>query len=133
MLERLLRAYEWMHANRRRWVPLLVVVGALVVGREVLGSVPSEVDVELPIGAAHADVERVDVAYLESGELVHHVSLRFPDGAPESVRHRVELAPGAYDVAVDLVRDDGVTESRSGRLDAPAEGRVRLSLREGGS
>ncbi len=120
-----------MHANRRRWVPFLVVVGGLIVGREVMGAVPSEVDVELPIGAAHADVTRVDVAYLESDELVHHVSLRFPGGAPEAVRHRVELAPGAYVVAVDLVHEDGATESRSGRLDAPAEGRVRVILEEG--
>ncbi|UJR84704.1 hypothetical protein [Sandaracinus amylolyticus] len=131
MLERLHQGWEWMRTHRRRWAPALAIVAALVVGREVLGSTPREVDVELPIGAEHADIRRVDVTYLESDALVHHVSLRYPSGAPESVRHTVELAPGRYVVAVDLVHEDGATESREGRLDAPAEGRVRVSLREG--
>lgn len=120
-----------MHANRRRWAPLLAIVGALVVGREVMGATPQEVDVELPLGEGHERVTRVDVDYLESDELVHHVSLRFPGGAPAAVRHRATLSPGRYVVAVDLTREDGATESREGRLDAPAEGRVRVSLREG--
>ena len=92
---------------------------------------PSDVSVELPIGSRHADVTRVDVSFEESDELVHHVSLRFPDGAPESVLHTVELAPGTYTVDVDLtIRGDG-TESRSGRVEAPAEGIVRVDLEEG--
>lgn len=131
MLDRFVRGYQWMHENRRRWVPILVVVGALVVGREVLGATPQEVDVELPLGAGHDRVTRVDVDILESEALVHHVSLRYPSGAPEAVRHSVDLAPGSYDVAVSLEHDDGATETRIGTLDAPAEGRVRISLREG--
>ena len=109
----------------------MAIVAALLVGREVMGAMPHEVEVELPLGASHAALRQVDVSYLESDELVHHVSLRYPDGAPESLRHTVELAPGRYVVAVDLVHEDGATESRRGRLEAPAEGRVRVSLREG--
>lgn len=128
MLERVLSAWGWMHVNRRRWGPALALLGALVVGREVMGATPQEIDVELPLGAEHAAFTRVDVAYLESDALVHHVSLRYPDGAPAAIRHRVELSPGRYVVAVDLTRDDGAHEARAGRLDAPAEGRVRVHL-----
>lgn len=131
MIERLERGWEWMRTHRRRWAPALAIVGALVVGRELMDGTPREVDVELPLGPEHADVRRVDVSYLESDELVHHVSLRYPEGAPESLRHTVELAPGSYVVAVDLEHEGGATESREGRLEAPAEGRVRVHLREG--
>lgn len=131
VLDALHRGWEWMRTHRRRWAPALAIVAALVVGREVLGATPREVDVELPLGPTHADLRQVDVSFLEADELVHHVSLRYPEGAPESVRHRVELAPGSYVVAVDLVHEGGATESREGRLDAPAEGRVRVHLREG--
>lgn len=130
VLDRFLRGHQWMHENRRRWVPVLVVIGALVVGREVLGATPQEVDIELPLGADHDRVTRVDVNYLEAGELVHHVSLRYPSGAPEAVRHSLDLAPGRYDVSVELEHEAGTTETREGTLEAPAEGRVRVSLRE---
>ena len=131
MIERLERGWEWMRTHRKRWAPALAIVGALVVGREVLGGAPREVEVELPLGPEHGEVRRVEVSYLESDELVHHVSLRYPEGAPEALRHTVELAPGRYVVAVDLVHEGGATESREGRLEAPAEGRVRVHLREG--
>jgi hypothetical protein len=131
VLERFIRGYEWMHANRRRWAPPLAIVLGLLAGREVLGAVPRSVHVELPLGEGHEAVTQVDVAYLESDALVHRVRLRYPEGAPASVRHTVDLAPGHYVVAVDLAREDGATTSREGRLEAPAEGRVRVSLREG--
>ncbi len=92
---------------------------------------PRELDIELPLGEGHEHVMQVDVAYLESDELVHHVSLRYPTGAPDAVHHQVELAPGRYVVSVDLIREDGATESRHGTFDAPAEGRLYVHLREG--
>jgi len=116
--------------RRRRFGPLVLVGGTLVVGGELFARTPTEVEVEFSLGSAHTEVRQVDVAYLADGELVRRVSLRFPGGAPERVRHTVELAPGHYRVQVDVQRRDAGTESRSGRLDAPAEGLIRLHLDE---
>jgi len=118
----------FLKTHRRRIAPLVLGAAVLVVGREWQDHAPSDVAVELPIGARHAEVTRVDVSIEESDELVHHVSLRYPDGAPEHVLHTVELAPGHYDVAVDLTIPEDGTRSLSGRLEAPAEGVVRVHL-----
>lgn len=124
---------SFLKTHRRRIAPLVLGAAVLIVGREWQDHAPSDVEVELPLGERHADVTRVDVSFEESNELVHHVSLRYPEGAPEAVRHTVELAPGRYTVAVDLtMRGDGI-ESRVGRLDAPADGVVRVSLAAEGS
>lgn len=124
---------SFLKTHRRRIAPLVLGAAVLVVGREWQDHAPSDVEVELPIGERHADVTRVDVSFEEADELVHHVSLRYPEGAPESVRHTVELAPGRYTVAVDLTMRGDETESRVGRLVAPAEGLVRVSLEGEGS
>jgi hypothetical protein len=129
--ERLVNVWKWMHAHRRRWVPPVILLFAFVALHDWTSHAPRELDIELPIGEGHERVKQVDVAYLESDELVHHVSLRYPSGAPDAVRHQVELAPGHYVVSVDLIREDGVTESRQGTFEAPAEGRLRVRLREG--
>jgi hypothetical protein len=127
----LVRARESLLAYRKRIAPLVLGAGVLVVGGEIAQRAPASVEVELPIGAEHADVRQLDVAYLEGTAVVRHVSLRFPDGAPERVRHTVHLAPGRYRVQVDLHLRGGGTEIRTGRLEAPAEGVVRLHLSEG--
>jgi hypothetical protein len=124
-------ALAFLKTNRRRIAPLALGAAVLVAGREWEAHAPAERDGELPIGADHREFNEVGVSFLEADELVHHVQLRFPEGAPERLRQTVELAPGRYEVAVDLRRTDGGTESRTGRLDAPAEGLVRVSLREG--
>lgn len=119
---------SFLKTHRRRIAPLVLGAAVLVVGREWQDHAPRDVAVELPIGARHADVTQVDVSIEESDELVHHVSLRYPEGAPEHVLHTVELAPGRYTVAVDLTIEGHGTQSLSGRLDAPAEGVVRVHL-----
>jgi hypothetical protein len=129
--ERLERLIAAIAPHRARIASLVMIAGVIVVGLEISRTGPQDVDVALPIGAGHDDVTQVDVAYLEDGDLVRRVSLRFPEGAPSEVRDTVELAPGSYDVSVDLRRDDGSAESRAGRLDAPADGVVRVVLHEG--
>jgi hypothetical protein len=77
--------------------------------------------------AKDSEATRLEVSYLAEGELVRHVSLRYPEGAPASVRQRVELAQGRYRVLVEGELRDGGTWTRERRLEAPAAGTVRLS------
>ncbi len=122
---------EWLRLHRRRVAPLVLGAAVLVVGGEWQRHAPDEVDVELPIGREHTSIRRVDVDYLDSGELVQHVSLRYPGGAPDSIRHTAHLPPGRYLVSVVLFDGDGTERVREGRLEAPAEGTVRVHLTEG--
>jgi hypothetical protein len=117
-------------AHRRRIAPLVIGAAVLVVGTEYQRHAPRDVEVELPLGDDHARIQRVDVSFLEDRDLVRQVSLRYPDGAPEHVRQTVELAPGRYDVAVELTGESGATEARVGALEAPGEGVIRVSLRD---
>lgn len=128
--EQLVEVWKWMRAHRRRWVPPLILALGLFAAHDLSHHVPREVDIEFPIGEGHGDVLQIDITYLESDELVHHVSLRYPGGAPDAIRHQVELTPGHYVVSVDLVRGNGLRESRRGSFDAPADGRVRVRLWE---
>lgn len=119
---------SFLKQHRRRIAPLVLGAAVLVVGGEWQAHAPSDVEVELPIGAAHSDVTRVDVRYEEGDELVQSVSLRYPDGAPERVRHTAHLPPGRYTIAVELGLRDAGTITRTGRLEAPSDGVVRVAL-----
>lgn len=122
------RVFFLLREHRRRIAPLVLGAAVLVVGGEWQAHAPSDIEVELPIGAVHHDVTRIDVRYEEGEELVQAVSLRYPDGAPERVRHIAHLPPGRYTIAVELGTRDARTITRTGELEAPSEGLVRIAL-----
>jgi hypothetical protein len=113
-------------AQRKKAAPLVMGAAVLVIGRQWQDHAPTPLAVELDLGPAHSEATRLEVSYLAEGELVRHVSLRYPDGAPASVRQRVELAQGRYRVLVEGELRDGGTWARERRLEAPASGTIRL-------
>jgi hypothetical protein len=124
------RARALFERHRKRLATLVLVLFLAAVGLEITSAIPRETRVDIPLGASHARVSEARIDYFDGDEPVHSVTLRWPYGAPESVRHTVDLSPGEYEVTVVLVERAGERRELTGRLTAPAEGVVRLALEE---
>jgi len=111
----------------------VLVVGALVVGRELWPMIERETEVELELGPSHAEVVELRLTYLLEGEELHGVSFRFVGGAPARVKHRVSLPAGDLELHLVVQQRDGVSHVVTRRLHTPAEGRVRIRLDAAGS
>lgn len=84
------------------------------------------------MGRERAAVREARVEVRQDDALVRAVDLRFGDeGAPEVMRERFALTPGAYRVDLELVLVDGSVRRESARVRAPAGG--VLNLRPGGA
>lgn len=123
------RAVALFQQHRRRLATLSLFVFLALVAVKIGNVVPRETQVRVPLGAGHAEVTEARIDYSQEDEAVHSVTLRWPNGAPESVRHTLDLSPGEYDVSVRLFERDGDRRELAGRITAPADGVVRLALR----
>src|SRR5687767_11810530 len=122
MTDRFHRVFKTLWGHRRRMAPIVLGLAVLVVGTEVMGAMPHETDVELRLGADHAEVVEARVSYLLDGEEMHGSRFTWPGGAPERVRQAIDLPGGRYEVEIDLrTHDHTRTERRA--LEVPAEGR----------
>jgi hypothetical protein len=113
-------------AGRARFSPLILMVGAVIVGSQLVGGVPREVEVECSLGPQHESVTSARVAYLLAGREVHSLTMRYPTGAPGYLRHEPTLAPGSYRVAVELVHSSNDPDQFGADVNIPADGRVRI-------
>jgi len=122
-------AWEWFVANRRRLAPLIVVIAFGLIGGQLLNVWPHETTIHYSLGPDHSAITDATVAYLVGGEQAAGASFHFAEGAPDTVRHVVELHPGRYMIAAELSGDE-VRRNVSRALDVPAEGIVRVDLSE---
>ena len=126
------RVGAFVRRHRRRLSLLALAVFLAAVAIEVGGVVPREVRVAVPLdGPGGPAVREARIDYRQDGEVVKSVRRPVRGGARE-LRDTVELSPGRYDVVVTLRREDGVLRELAGRLEAPAEGVVRLGRGERG-
>jgi hypothetical protein len=125
------RTWDWFLANRRRLAPLVVVIALGLIGSQLLNVWPYETTILYDLGVDHASITEARVAYLVEGEEAAGASFRFADGAPDTLRHVVELHPGRYTIAAEL-RGEDLSRNLSRALEVPAEGVVRVDLSEGG-
>ena len=128
----------WWTRARPRIARAVAIGGLLIVGGTVARSAPREVSLRYDLGAAHMDIDRVEITYLTDGEAVQRVTLRYPGGAPRAIDHHVRVAPGRYDVELRLHGAPGEPDGDRGRggtnrarafFDAPADGVVRITPR----
>lgn len=124
------RVAAFLEKHRRRLARLAFLVFVALVLVEVANVLPRETRVSVPLGADHAEVTEAHIDYSQDNESVRSVTYRWPAGAPAEVRDTFDLSPGEYDVSVSLKVRDGSRRELVGRLSAPADGVVRLSLRE---
>lgn len=107
---------------RWRFLVLLLLPLALIVGGELHGAMAHDVEVE--IRWPSPGVERVSVSYERDGEVLQ--TAVFSPGRARSVRHEAHLPAGRYAVTVETVGVRTTTYRR--RIDSPADGRVVLRV-----
>lgn len=99
------RAYLDRHSRLVRFA--VVFVALLLAAIPLARLIPRGTDVAYDLGEDHAFVRELSLAYLPvGGESTRAIRIRFPDGAPETYRHHVELAPGRYEVHARVVGAD---------------------------
>jgi hypothetical protein len=113
--------------RRRRWAPLFLVLGLIIVGKLAHEEMPR--DQELTF-ALPSSVESLRVTYRAGQESIGGFERRFPEGAPAFLSHVPSLSPGRYRVAAELVNHDGGVSRLERSIDVPSEGSLRVSLRE---
>lgn len=115
--------------HRRRLAPAVLLIGLIVVGATVFDAMPRETEIRYDLGPRHRDIESARIAYLMEGDVVHGARFSFEGGAPPSLRHTVELAPGRYEVKAEL-RGPTVSRELSRVIRVPADGLVRVDVGE---
>jgi len=115
-------------SKRKRFAPVVLVVGAAVVGLRTMDAVPKNTEITFGFGPEHADVKAANISYLLDGEAAARVEFHWPAGAPKVVDHSVTLAKGQYEVRAEL--DEGPTNHVVvlRKLRIPAQGRVHIDL-----
>lgn len=104
--------------DKKRWLKLLLLLGALFVFYMISRSAPHDQTVHFLLGDAAPRVEEVRVRYgedkpNEAEEWTREVSFRFPrEKAPRIVTHEPRLANGDYVVEIELASH----EQRSTRI-----------------
>ena len=126
---RLWRLYDLFHRHRRRLAFGAFVIFLGAVALELGGAVPREVRVSYTF-PDHGGAREARIEYSREAEPIREVRLRWPDGAPREVGDAMDLSPGDYDVSVLLTYDEGPERLLHGHLTAPADGVVRVMLRE---
>lgn len=113
--------------TRKRLATVVMVVGLAVVGSQLAGVWPRNVDVVYEPGP---EVERVDVEIIQDGEAV--ASARFTRAADEGgpIFHTISLQPGEYRAHITVYRLDGRGIEHSRLLIVPPDGVTRFDLTE---
>lgn len=120
---------RWLVEHRRRLAPLVLLAGVLIVGSRVAKETSSEMALDFILAEGHPRATSARIAYIRDGSTERGVTMHFPRGVPNAVHHEVELAAGRWDVALEVL-GDGTPKRMSGSFECPAEGRVRVILRE---
>jgi hypothetical protein len=120
---------------RRRVARLLLVAGIALAASQLLGRAPSEQNLEFRLGAERASVRRIEATWTPAGEreAAGGVTLRFAEGAPARVRHRVSLPNGRYELAVEVTRQErgsGERQTTTSRQVTLEGGETLISLED---
>lgn len=113
--------------NRKLIARLVLVAAVLVIGGQLFGAVPREVEIRYDLGPDHRSISEARIAYLMDGEEVKGVEFRYVYGAPAVVTHRLELAPGRYAVHA-VLRGEDVERQIERTFEVPTEGLIRIEL-----
>lgn len=121
---------DLLRARKSLLLRLLVVVVVAYIIVDLYAIAPQETYLELGLPASHQDAREVRVSVMadEDGALIRQLALRYPRGAPATLREAVDVAPGRYRVEVELRDAQGGSDTLRGRFETPASGTVRVAL-----
>jgi len=113
---------NWYEKNQKRLASLAFAVGIAVVALTLLNRWPRETRFRFELDPQTSEL---DVRYVIDGGLVKAVRFK-DDPLASSVTDMVSLAPGLYDIELDVLSSKGRFE-RSHQVTVPIEGVVVLS------
>jgi hypothetical protein len=114
--------------RRRLWASFLLFAGLAVVWKLGLAGAPHEQEVRLVLAPEQREARSVRLTYTTEGEEITGLLAQYPDGAPALVVHTPSLAPGVYDLSIDLGYRDGRVEHLAKTLTVPSEEAIRIPL-----
>ena len=123
-----LRAFlQRLVEHRRGLARVFLVAGVLVVVELLAPLWPRQTELELDLGARHREVTELRLSYLQGGQELKGVSLRYEGGAPSRVHHKVSLPSGELELLCELRGPGGASTTRSQALRTPVEGVLHVS------
>ncbi len=114
---------------RRKLAFAILAIGAAVIGTQLAGAAPRDVQMRLDLGPSSASITSVEAQVSNAEGVFGGFELRFADGAPPLVDHTMSLPPGSYRVRFTLRGPLGQRFVER-RLDVPTEGIARFTLFE---
>jgi hypothetical protein len=114
--------------HRRRISRLVLAAGVVFTALKLWPSWPRELEVEYQLGAEHAEITELRVAYLQGSQELQGVRFSFPEGAPNAVRHRVTLPAGTFVLRCELRDRAGAARAVTRQLLTPIQGAIRIFL-----
>jgi|GEM_PF-3265167 len=134
----------WLSLHRRRLAPLVLVGGVMLVAGPLLDATPRATSIRLKL-AEPQQIRLVTLSVLDAGEPVLGLRLLYQQGAPDRISEELELAPGHYELRVDVTRArhgvgaadvvegaaNELTATSVRSLEVPAEGVVLFDLSRG--
>lgn len=112
--------------HRRRLAPLLLMAGLFVGGKLAYDEVPRDQPLRFLLPAR--GVRSVKVTYLSEQDVYAGIEQRYPNGSPRELHHTPSLAPGQYELAIELTDHDGGVRHVARSLHVPSEGDLRIRL-----
>jgi hypothetical protein len=109
---------------------LLLLLGLAAGGLWAFRETPREVTLVYAVEDP-ATVRRVDVDVRSGDAALRRAELRFPEGAPDRIRHEVRLRDGSYRLDVRVVRADGSARAQVLPLEVAESGPVVLAVTAG--
>ncbi|HEY6880645.1 MAG TPA: hypothetical protein VI299_21630 [Polyangiales bacterium] len=113
--------------RRRRLAPVFLVLGLAIVGKLAHDEMPRDQELTFVLPPS---VETLRITYNAGDELVAGFERRFPHDPPGLVSHTPSLSPGRYQLAVELVSQDGGVTRLDRSIVVPSDGPLRVSLQE---
>ena len=106
------------------------MLGAVLVGGQVMGTLPHDQTLIFPVGSAFPNATRFVASWKQKGESEPRggVTLNFNQAPPLQIREHANLPNGDYIVTIDILENAPSTESagKRGGLQTNIERRVNL-------
>ena len=116
---------------RRRFAPALLVLGLLGALKLTYDKAPREQTVQLHVSDdLRANLQGVRLTYLEGGEAVTGFEQHFVEGAPAILHSAPLLAPGRYQLDIELSQHGGATTRLRRTMTVPTAGTLRIRLKD---
>jgi len=114
-------------ALRRRIAPLILLVGGLLLFRTVDSEMPRDQELRFVLEPTQQNARAVRIAYLAAGEQVAAVEFRELPADARPLVHTPSLKPGPYDMAIEIVHENGAVQTLSQHFEVPSDP-LRISL-----